>query len=346
MNLFRAFACIILLPLFLYAKPPITLSDIETLRTYTPFSLTQKTLLTPPLQRHFETYDTQKEHFHSYGHIITKQDTLALFYFTPPRAHDIVVLIHGYFDNSGNLSALRNHLLKEGYAVISLDLPGHGLSSGKRGSITSFRRYADAVSTVISIAQETNLPVHTIGHSTGCAPLLDLIMRKEKSWDGQTILVAPLVRSALWGVSKLGAGILSPFTSETKRLYRNSSHDERFKKLLKEDPLGVKTFPVEWSNALYVWNKVIEKRNPVTGKITVIQGTDDGTVDWRYNMKFLQKKVSHTEIDTIKNGRHHLLNETPFYKDKVFHLITTSLSETEENQQVVKNRNSLNQKEN
>lgn len=319
------FSCILFLYVTTFAAPTLTQEDIIQLRTYTPFSLSQKTELTPALIRHFETYGTNKKHFESFGHRIHKHDTLALFYFLPPNPQGLVVLIHGYFDNSGTLSNIRNHLTENGYAVLSMDLPGHGLSSGKRASIDDFSNYSEAVSQVVKIAQKTKLPIHTLGHSTGCSPLIDLMLRKEKRWSGETILVAPLVRSAMWGASKLGAGILKPFASNTKRIYRNSSHDELFKQSVKEDPLGVKQFPVEWSSALYEWNRIIEARAPINDNVFIIQGTKDGTVDWQYNMKFLKEKIPNASINTIENGRHHLLNETPLYRDKVFSMIQNKL---------------------
>lgn len=309
----------------LVAKPPLTETDIQSLRSYSPFSLSQKTKISPALRRHFKTYGTNMQYFHSFGHIIDKHDTLALFYFAPPFPKGIVIVVHGYFDNSGTLSSVTNYLSQKGYALLTLDLQGHGLSSGERAAIHNFRRYADAVNAVVTVAQESNLPIHTLGHSTGCTPMIDLLLRKEKPWDGETILIAPLVRSAMWRVSKVGAGILNPFTDETTRLFRNSSHDKLFKQSLKEDPLGIKRFPVSWSSALYAWNKLIEQRKPVDESILVIQGTSDGTVDWRYNLKFINKKFPNSVTHRINNGRHHLLNETNPYKQKTFDLIDTQL---------------------
>lgn len=310
-------------------NPTLTAYDIVKLKTFTPFSLEEKSNITPELNRHFKTYGTQSRHFYSYGHIVEKCDTIALFHFSPPKAKAVLVIVHGYFDNSGTLSKVTNWALNRGYAVITMDLPGHGLSSGKRASIQNFRQYTDAVSAVVEIAKKRKLPVHTLGHSTGCSPLIDLHLKKQKNWDGETIVVAPLVRSAMWGLSKAGAGILKPFTKETTRLFRNSSHDENFKKHLKVDPLGVKRFPVEWSKALYAWNKVIEKRKPVSSELLVIQGTTDGTVDWRYNLKFLKKKFPNSQIVKVEKGRHHLLNETPFYAKKAFSLIEKHLLKNE-----------------
>ena len=39
------------------------------------------------------------------------------------------IALHGWMDNSGSLNGIAELLAKAGHRVISLDLPGHGLSS-------------------------------------------------------------------------------------------------------------------------------------------------------------------------------------------------------------------------
>ncbi|MGL4242085.1 MAG: alpha/beta hydrolase, partial [Beijerinckiaceae bacterium] len=47
-------------------------------------------------------------------------------------ARGTVLLVHGWTGRAAFMQAFAPPLLKEGYDVIALDLPGHGLSSGKR----------------------------------------------------------------------------------------------------------------------------------------------------------------------------------------------------------------------
>ena len=50
----------------------------------------------------------------------------------------------------------------------------------------------------------------------------------------------------------------------------------------------------------------------------MIQGTDDDTVDWRYNLAILERLYPELELTLINGAKHHLVNETEIYRDEVF----------------------------
>jgi len=54
----------------------------------------------------------------------------------------------------------------------------------------------------------------------------------------------------------------------------------------------------------------------------VIQGTGDKVVDWKYNIEFLEKKLSKMEVKWIQNAKHQLLNEKESVKSEVLNSIT------------------------
>jgi len=74
----------------------------------------------------------------------------------------VVVLLHGLFGSSDNLSVIRRHL-EQDYRVINIDLPDHGKSA--RSDKFSFDNYANKVYTTLQ-----NLDIHVasiVGHSLG-----------------------------------------------------------------------------------------------------------------------------------------------------------------------------------
>ncbi len=74
----------------------------------------------------------------------------------------VVVLIHGLFGNSDNLSVIRRELQQQ-FRVISLDLPDHGKSPWSESF--SFEQYAIQVaSTLTQLGVES---AHIVGHSLG-----------------------------------------------------------------------------------------------------------------------------------------------------------------------------------
>ncbi len=59
--------------------------------------------------------------------------------------HITVVLLHGAFSSALTFEVWKDRLLDEGYRVILIDLPYHGLSTGFSDQVTSIRRSAEAV---------------------------------------------------------------------------------------------------------------------------------------------------------------------------------------------------------
>ena len=57
----------------------------------------------------------------------------------------------------------------------------------------------------------------------------------------------------------------------------------------------------------------------------VVQGDDDQTVDWRFNVKAITNKFPNTELCMIKAGRHHLAGENGIYFEQVLKAIDQHL---------------------
>ncbi len=61
----------------------------------------------------------------------------------PVHAVGTVTLIHGYAEHSGNYSRLVRDLIGNQFAVIAIDLRGHGLSEGPGGNLDSPEHYVE-----------------------------------------------------------------------------------------------------------------------------------------------------------------------------------------------------------
>ena len=122
---------------------------------------------------------------------------IALQAWWPEQPRATLVLLHGYYDHSGLYRHVIEWALGMGFAVLSFDLPGHGLSSGARASIGDFAEYQTVLQGVLAEAAALQLPQpwHLCGQSTGGAILIDYLLTGAPSADiGETILLAPLVR--------------------------------------------------------------------------------------------------------------------------------------------------------
>ena len=136
----------------------------------------------------------------------------------------------------------------------------------------------------------------------------------------RVVLLAPLVRSEYWALSRAGYAIV-PFAKTLPRWMRNESHDAAFLEWFDRDPLQVKHFPVRWAKALYAWEARIDTVAPRKLPVSIIQGTADNTVDWRYNIPFLERKIPGCEVRMIPDARHQLLNETEPYRKECLEMI-------------------------
>lgn len=232
----------------------------------------------------------------------------------PPQPRGTLLLLHGFYDHMGLFRHVVEWALDCGLAVLSCDLPGHGLSSGARASIQDFAHYQSVLDGLLAQAGRLTLPRpwHALGQSTGGAILIDhaLHQAQRSPIDGQLMLLAPLVRPRAWGWSRLSYHALRPFVDGIARRFSENSNDPAFLAFLQADPLQPLRLPTAWVGALVQWVKRIEAAPGCERSPLIVQGEQDMTVDWRYNLKVLERKFRQPEILRLPQGRHHLANET------------------------------------
>jgi len=243
-----------------------------------------------------------------------------------------VLVLHGYYDHVGLYKFLIRECLELGLSVTAFDLPGHGLSSGERASIDSFDSYHDALSVVMEDQNITHgSRWSVVGQSTGGAVIIDYLTRHQferaTSPFSNVVLLAPLVRPESWFKARIMLTLLRPFVTSIKRAFSENSHDQAFLKFIRhDDPLQHNRLEVDWVSALEQWIPDVENRQQSDLAVSVIQGTDDQTVDWRHNVTVLQHLFSELHLYKIEEGRHHLVGESLQFREKVFTHLRRALS--------------------
>ena len=259
---------------------------------------------------------------HFLGQLNTAGYNVACQYWLPKAAKGTVFVVHGYFDHSALYRHLFRYLLERGYAVVTFDLPGHGLSDGERASIASFDHYVEAFDGLLAAcANHLPQPWHAVGQSTGGAIVLKHLLEEK---GGQSLfehiaLLAPLLHTRSWGRGRFTYRLLRPFISRIKRKFTINSADAAFLEFLKHsDPLQSRHIPLEWVGSMKRWTEEFHDL-PINHKaLTIVQGDRDMTLDWRYNLAQFQQKLPNAEIAIIAGGQHHLVNEAPELRDPVF----------------------------
>lgn len=247
----------------------------------------------------------------------------------PAHPKATLVIMHGYFDHMGLYRHIIDWALQHNLVVIGCDLPGHGLSSGKRASIKEFSEYQLVLNALLKQAKKFHLPQpwHLLGQSTGGAILIDyLLMGKPAKEIGQTVLLAPLIRPKAWRRAYVAYQLLRPFLSSLPRKFGHNSGDKEFLTFIKnEDILQPRSISTAWVGALSRWIKHIEQAPRSNLRPLIIQGSNDKTVNWKYNLKVLNSKFENGQLLFLPKARHHLANETQLIRDTFLSVVQQKL---------------------
>ena len=106
-----------------------------------------------------------------------------------------IVLVHGYGEHSERYEAVAEHLTGAGYRVCTMDLRGHGRSTGvPRGVVDDFELVVDDVARLIERVR-SDRPLFVYGHSMGGLVAARLAERDEVELAG-AIIASPLMAAA------------------------------------------------------------------------------------------------------------------------------------------------------
>ena len=257
------------------------------------------------------------------GFVDTGRFALWCQVWSPPEPTGTAFVIHGYFDHLGLYRHLLSCLLAKGWRVVLWDLPGHGLSSGPRAEIEDFDDYQHCLAHLQETLQTLGMapePWLGVGQSTGAAILAtDALTRRDTAGWAGIVLLAPLVRPWRWSQASWLHLIASPFVKELPRKYRPNSTDEAFTAFLRDqDPLQPERLSVAWITAMRRWMPRLLALEPNPLPTLILQGEQDLTVDWEWNLAILAEKFPNAEIHRHPEARHHLVNEAEPIRQVLF----------------------------
>jgi len=268
----------------------------------------------------------------SLGQVTVGDYQIVVHTFTPEKPKGTVYVVHGYCDHVGIYNHLIGYLINLGFAVVAFDLPGHGLSTGDVVAIGDFEDYQTTLSAVLAKTEQLMpKPWHVVAQSTGGAIVVDMLLSGQHNKDSspfqKVFLLAPLVRPSAWLTGRVTYYLIRPFRQYIKRKFSVNSNDKAFLHFQKsEDPLQSKYLSAQWVGALIKWIPFIESRRSIDLPVTIIQGKQDGTVDWRHNIKVLEKKFKGSEVLYFSNARHHLVNEIENERELIFEVVGGRIS--------------------
>jgi acylglycerol lipase len=234
-------------------------------------------------------------------------------YFTGEVSNAVILLIHGLGEHSGRFEAWARKFNTYNYAVCALDLPGHGLSYGKRGHIHKFSDFYKVLDLFLEKvkADFPEKPVILYGHSMGGNILTNYVL-KRKPMVKSMILSSPWLKLAVkpnvfkYFLGQLMYKIYPQFHDKTNLnpafISRIPEEVEKYKsdKLVHGRITPALFFP------LYVKGiKMVEKSKLFDLPTLVFHGSQDMLTSHEASQKFAQ---GNEKIDFIsyENGYHEL----------------------------------------
>jgi alpha-beta hydrolase superfamily lysophospholipase len=238
----------------------------------------------------------------------------------------VILLVHGLGDHIQRYSHWVNMFMEKKIGFVGMDLPGHGLSDGKRGNIKNYSLISEMLDIMISEYKKTfpGIPVFLYGHSLGGGIVIEYILKKSPSITG-AIVTSPWLRltfepnriklmlsktlKSLFPALVQPSGLIASHISHNKEVVDNYISDP-----LVHDKISVGLFHSAVSAAGYSLNNAANLKTP----LLLIHGSDDLITSPEGSREFASK----TKLVELKiwDGGYHELHNEPF-KDEVFSYI-------------------------
>jgi len=235
-------------------------------------------------------------------------------YWKPQNEKAVIVLVHGMGEHMLRFqNSVIRHLLQSSYAVVALDLYGHGRSKGKRGHCPSYEALLDALDYTINKAKQLfpEKQVYLYGHSLGGNIVINYTLTKTHTING-VIATSPFLRLAFtppkWKltIGKLLFKILPSVTLSNELDVSAISRDPKEVLNYSEDSLihnkisSMFSFPV-FNAGEYALNNASKLQIPML----VLHGTGDRIIDYKAAEEFCNN-TEKAKLVLFKDGYHEL----------------------------------------
>lgn len=260
---------------------------------------------------------------HCFGSFEAAGHRLACHYYTPAFPLATVYLVHGYLDHCGLFSQTIEFFLRNQFAVVIYDMPGHGLSSGRRFDLDNINTYSAVLQGLLRLThKKLSSNWYAVGQGAGAACIINLLISKPLTPFNEVILLAPLIRIKRSPLLRLIDPLIAKYSKSVRNKLKSVSSNKEFLDFLKNrDPLQPKRLPLHWYKVMDAWAVKAKKQKKVPRSVMVIQGDCDVIVDSKYSARVIKKLFNLADIHTVHGAGHHLANEGAALRAKIFSLM-------------------------
>ena len=262
---------------------------------------------------------------HQTGYMDTPDARLYYQRWLPKAVRHVIVVAHGLGEHSGRYLNLVNHFVPRGFAVYALDHRGHGLSTGIRGHVQSFRQYRDDLAAFIErVREETGVKkIILVGHSMGgvIATSYSLLNPDRIS---RLILSSPGLRPyelpsrIKETLAKALAHIMPTLLMSNELDATNVSRDADVVKAYVNDPLvHDRVSPKFYVEFMKETARLVREASRLAVPLLLLQAGEDRLVHPGTNLDFFSKVGSPKKDLKVYEGHYHEIFNEP-EKDQVF----------------------------
>jgi acylglycerol lipase len=244
-----------------------------------------------------------------------------------PRA--LLLLIHGMGEHAGRYSHVSEFFVQAGFAVVRVDLRGHGLSAGKRGHTPSYELLMDDLVIACAKAREyfPEIPFVLYGHSMGGNLVLNYLIRKTPSLDA-AVVTSPYLRLAFappgWKVAlgKLSAGLIPGLTQPTGLDVSAISRDPKIIEAYLKDPLVHDKITASFFIHVHASGPyAILHADQLKVPTLLMHGTSDRITDHTASEELFQNAKGNVDLK-MWDGYYHELHNEPEREEVLNHTLS------------------------
>jgi alpha-beta hydrolase superfamily lysophospholipase len=239
------------------------------------------------------------------------------------KSRAIIILIHGVGDHIQRYKDWADLLSREGIGFTGVDLPGHGLSDGKRGHIKSYALIDEMIDILLEGVMKTfpGIPVFIYGHSLGGGMVLSYLRRRNPGIKG-AVVTSPWLKLTI-EPDKLKIMLVSVMKNLLPGLVQSSglvvdhlSHDREVVDKYIADPLVHDKISVSLvASAMGAADYSLAHASDLNIPLLLMHGNEDLICSPDGSREFASKTPL-AELKIWDGGYHELHNET--FKNDVF----------------------------
>lgn len=267
---------------------------------------------------------------------------LAVERWIPEACRGHVVLVHGYAEHKGRYRELVAVLTGAGYGCHLLDLRGHGLSGGPRGTVTRFADYRSDLDVFLEHAPGLRgaraaptaggLPVYLLGHSLGGLIALDYVLHRSAVFDALALSSPFLSPDVPWPIARLAGatvrlvpGLVAGGGIDAKWL----SHDPEVVEAYVEDPLVFKEIDPHWFLEAHEAQREVYERAPEIRLPALVLLAGDDRIAGRSRSEAVFERLgsARKRLEIYEGFYHEIFNEVG--RERVIADLLSWMRETE-----------------